>query len=208
MTRRLGTDREDPQCGACAGRPVQEPGGQMVCPAGSGRGRARDGNTPRRGQEQCGLALRPTGDGGHAGRLAVASAVGAGYRLLAGAWRLSLSRSYTGYHRAWLPAGKPGPAGGALMSGAMAGRNTPAGGGPVGMALRARSCGRQAAGRVTASRGPGYGCRNHRRPGSFAGTRRWPRSCTPHGAPDPSLQGSALAPHHGVRVRGQDWGAP
>ena len=143
MTRRLGTDCEDPQCGACAGRPVQEPGGQMVCPAGSGRGRARDGNTPRRGQEQCGLALRPTGDGGHAGRLAVASAVGAGHRLLAGAWRLSLSRSYTGYHRAWLPAGKPGPAGGALMSGAMAGRNTPAGGGPVGAALRARSCGRR-----------------------------------------------------------------
>jgi hypothetical protein len=54
----------------------------------------------------------------------------------------------------------------ALMSGAMTGRNTPAGGGPVGTALRhGPAGGGKAADRVTVPRGPRYGCRNHRRPG-------------------------------------------
>ena len=35
-----------------------------------------------------------------------------------------------------------------------------------------------------------------------------PRGSTPRMASDPSLQGSALAPHHGARAREQDWGVP
>jgi hypothetical protein len=54
--------------------------------------------------------------------------------------QLSLSRSRARCHRGWGPTGKPGPAGGALMSGALAGSNTPAGGvsrgyGPTSTAL-------------------------------------------------------------------------
>ena len=35
-----------------------------------------------------------------------------------------------------------------------------------------------------------------------------PAYAAPRMAPDPSLQGSALAPHHGARAREQDWGVP
>ena len=35
-----------------------------------------------------------------------------------------------------------------------------------------------------------------------------PAHAAPRMAPDPSLQGSALALHHGARAREQDWGVP
>jgi len=93
---------------ACAGRPVQEPGGQMMCPAGPDRGRARGGEMPSAGRSSAGRSSAgwpASGRGGRRSRrrLAAASAVGAGHRLLAMPGQLLLSRSHTGCHRAGGP---------------------------------------------------------------------------------------------------------
>jgi hypothetical protein len=103
LTRSLGTDSQEFAMRACAGRPIQEPGGQMVCPRrlwprpglrrrDVGAGRSSVGWPP----VAAGTALMPEAGGGMAGWCRP-------HRLLADAWQLSLSRSYTGYHRAGDP---------------------------------------------------------------------------------------------------------
>jgi hypothetical protein len=142
LTRCLGTDREDPQCGTRAGRPVPPQWADGV----PGRLWPRPG--PRRQDAEArarAVRVGPSANGGRRTRRKAGGGIGCRCRSSTAGRCLAVVVVPVLYRvpPGRLPAGKPGPAGGALMSGAMAGRNTPAGGGPVGAALRARSCGRR-----------------------------------------------------------------
>ena len=115
----------------------------------------------------------------------------------------------------WLPVPVSGaPLGAALLRQPTRGRDS--------RGWRSRGCGLrgwsrrrgpadggEAAGRVASPEGARSGCRNHRRPGGTGcRCRQRPAHAAAHGAPDSSLQGSALAPYHGARTREQDWGVP